>query len=151
MLASVDGTGRETRDAREEAGRMTRTDVNPWEWSKNFGFSQAVEVRGAERMLLCSGQTAIGDDGSPPTTTDMSEQVKKAFDNLGVVLNDAGFAPSDVVKVNYYTPDVDALIGVLGPLASGFFGGNLPASTLLGVARLAFPELKIEIEATASR
>jgi enamine deaminase RidA (YjgF/YER057c/UK114 family) len=130
---------------------MTRTDVNPWEWSKAFGFSQAVEVTGAERTLICSGQTAIGDDGSPPTTSDMGEQVKKAFDNLGTVLAAAGFAASDVVKVNYYTPDVDELIGVLGPLAAEFFGGTLPASTLLGVARLAFPQLKIEIEATAAR
>jgi enamine deaminase RidA (YjgF/YER057c/UK114 family) len=43
------------------------------------------------------------------------------------------------------------LIAVLGPLASEFFADNLPASTLLGVARLAFPQLKIEIEATAVR
>ena len=130
---------------------MTRTDVNPWEWSKDFGFSQAVDVTGAERMLLCSGQTAITDDGSPPATTDMGEQVKKAFQNLGVVLQAAGLAASDVVKVNYYSTDVDELIAVLGPLAAEFFGGNLPASTLLGVARLAFPELKVEIEATAAR
>jgi len=43
------------------------------------------------------------------------------------------------------------LVTVLGLLASEFFGDNLPASTLLGVARLAFPQLKIEIEATAAR
>ena len=130
---------------------MTRTDVNPWEWSKAFGFSQAVEVRGADRLLICSGQTAIGDDGSPPVTADMGEQVKKAFDNLGEVLRAAGLVAADVVRVNYYTTEVDELIAVLGPLASQFFGGSLPASTLLGVSRLAFPQLKIEIEATAAR
>ena len=130
---------------------MTRTDVNPWEWSKNFGFSQAVEVKGAERLLLCSGQTAIDDDGAAPKTSDMGEQVKKAFANLGAVLKQAGLSAADVVRVNYYTTDVDELIMVLGPLAGEFFGSNIPASTLLGVARLAFPELKIEIEATAAR
>jgi enamine deaminase RidA (YjgF/YER057c/UK114 family) len=130
---------------------MTRTEVNPWEWSKAFGFSQAVEVRRAERVLICSGQTGIAADGSPPTTSDMGEQVKKAFENLGVVLQAAGLAASDVVRVNYYTTDVDELIAVLGPLASEFFGETLPASTLLGIARLAFPQLKIEIEATAAR
>jgi enamine deaminase RidA (YjgF/YER057c/UK114 family) len=129
---------------------MTRTDVNPWEWSKTFGFSQAVEVRGAERILLCSGQTAIAEDGSPPEITDMAEQLKKAFQNLGIVLHAAGLAASDVVKVKYYTTDVDELIAVMGPLASEFFGENLPASTLLGVARLAFPQLKVEVEATAA-
>lgn len=130
---------------------MTRADVSPWEWSKTFGFSQAVEVRGAERLLLCSGQTAIAEDGSPPVTSDMGEQVKKAFQNLATVLQAAGLASSDVVKVNYYTTDVEELLAVMGPLASEFFGDNLPASTLLGVARLAFPQLKIEIEATAAR
>jgi enamine deaminase RidA (YjgF/YER057c/UK114 family) len=130
---------------------MIRTDVNPWEWSKLFGFSQAVEMKGTERTLVCSGQTAVADDGSPPTTADMGEQVKKAFENLGAVLDTAGLTAADVVRVNYYTTDVDELIAVLGSLASEFFGGNLPASTLLGVARLAFPQLKIEIEATAAR
>src|SRR5580700_3313442 len=130
---------------------MDRTDVNPWEWSKSFGFSQAVEVREAERILICSGQTGIAEDGSLPSSSDMGDQVKKAFENLGAVLRTAGFAASDVVKVNYYTTDVDELVVVLGPLASGFFGDNLPASTLLGVGRLAFPQLKIEIEATAVR
>ena len=130
---------------------MTRTDVNPWDWSKMFGFSQAVEIKGTERILVCSGQTAIADDGSPPTTPDMRQQVKKAFENLGAVLATAGMTAADVVRVNYYTTDVDELIIVLGTLASEFFGGNLPASTLLGVSRLAFPQLKIEIEATAAR
>jgi enamine deaminase RidA (YjgF/YER057c/UK114 family) len=130
---------------------MDRTDVNPWDWPKAFGFSQAVEVRGAERILICSGQTGIAEDGSPPSTSDMGEQVKKAFENLGAVLQAAGLAASDVVRVNYYTTEVDELIAVLGPLASEFFGSNLPASTLLGVARLAFPQLKVEIEATAAR
>ena len=130
---------------------MDRTDVNPWEWSKAFGFSQAVEVRGAERILICSGQTGISADGSPPASSDMGGQVKRSFENLGAVLQTAGFAASDVVRVNYYTTDVDELIAVLGPLASEFFGENLPASTLLGVVRLAFPQLKIEIEATAAR
>jgi enamine deaminase RidA (YjgF/YER057c/UK114 family) len=129
---------------------MARTDINPWEWSKAFGFSQAVEITGAERTLICSGQTAVAEDGTP-TTADMGAQVEKAFQNLAAVLDAAGFAASDVVRVTYYTTEVDELIAVLGPRASSFFGANLPASTLLGVARLAFPQLKIEIEALAVR
>lgn len=130
---------------------MDRHDVNPWEWSKAVGFSQAVDLQGAERLLLCSGQTAITGDGSPPSSTDMGDQVRTAFENLGAVLRAAGLSPSDVVKVNYYTTDVDELIAVLGHVAGEFFGANLPASTLLGVSRLAFPQLKVEIEATAAR
>jgi enamine deaminase RidA (YjgF/YER057c/UK114 family) len=130
---------------------MRRNDVNPWEWSKGFGFSQAVEVSGPGRLLVCSGQSGIGEDGSPPETADMGAQVRKAFENLTAVLGAAGLTMADVVRINYYTTDVDELIAVLGPLASEFLGDNLAASTLLGVSRLAFPQLKIEIEALAAR
>jgi enamine deaminase RidA (YjgF/YER057c/UK114 family) len=130
---------------------MSRNDVNPWEWSKAFGFSQAVEVSGATRFLVCSGQTAIGADGSPPEEADMGVQVRMAFGNLQAVLGAAGLTAADVVRINYYTTDVDDLTAVLGPLARAFLGKNLPASTLLGVSQLAFPELKIEIEAVAAR
>lgn len=129
---------------------MERTDVNPWEWSKAFGFSQAVDLSGASNVLLCSGQTATGDDGAPPTTMDMAEQVEKAFDNLTKVLESAGMTMANVVKLNIYTTDVDELFAAYGT-ATGFLGTNLPAMTVVGVTRLAFPELKLEIEATAAK
>jgi enamine deaminase RidA (YjgF/YER057c/UK114 family) len=74
----------------------------------------------------------------------MAAQVRQAFDNLGVVLDAAGLNAADVIRINCYTTDVDELIAVLGPLAARFLGANLPASTLLGVSRLAFPQIKIE-------
>ena len=134
-----------------KAKPVDRRNINPWEWSKKFGFSQAVELAGADRLLICSGQTVLGDDGSLPEVADMSTQVRKAFENLSVVLGAADLSMEDVVRINYYTTDVDELITVLGPMASEFLGDNLPASTLLGVSRLAFPELQIEIEAIAAR
>ena len=129
---------------------MERTDVNPWEWSKAFGFSQAVQLSGRERVLVCSGQTAIGPDGAPPTTTDMGEQVKIALANLQTVLEAADMTIADVVKLTVYTTDVDALLADYAAAAE-VLAPNLPAMTLIGVARLAFPELKVEIEATAAR
>jgi enamine deaminase RidA (YjgF/YER057c/UK114 family) len=129
---------------------MERTDVNPWEWSKAFGFSQAVDVGGASHVLLCSGQTAIGDDGAPPSTADMGEQMEKALGNLTKVLETAGMTMADVVKLTVYTTDIDELFAAYGT-ATNFLEGNLPAMTLIGVTRLAFPELKVEIEATAAK
>jgi enamine deaminase RidA (YjgF/YER057c/UK114 family) len=129
---------------------MERREVNPWEWSKPFGFSQAIEVRGASRLLVCSGQTAIGDDGSPPPSPDMADQVRRTFENLRMVLAQGAMSMANVVRLNYFTTDVDELIAVLGPIASEFLAGNLCASTLVGVTRLAFPEIKLEIEALAA-
>lgn len=130
---------------------MEQAAINPWEWSKAFGFSQAIKTTGTAEMLVCAGQTAIEADGSLPADTDMGAQVAKAFENLGTVLAAAGFGASDVLRVNYFTTDVDELIAVLGHVAGQFFGNHLPASTLVGVTRLAFAELKIEIEAIAGR
>ena len=129
---------------------MQRQDVNPWEWSKAFGFSQAVDLSGAEHVLICSGQTAINDDGSPPKTSDMGEQVGIAIENLGTVLAASKMDLSNVVKLTIYTTDVDAFLAASGVSAEAL-GSNLPAMTLIGVARLAFPELKVEIEAIAAK
>ena len=128
---------------------MQRENVNPWEWSKALGFSQGVSVSGATRVLVCSGQTAAQSDGSPPTTDDMQEQVRAALVNLAAVLDRGGMSPADVVKITVYTTDVDAALAAW-PTVKETFGTNLPASTLVGVTRLAFPALKVEIEAIAA-
>jgi enamine deaminase RidA (YjgF/YER057c/UK114 family) len=81
---------------------MERTEINPWEWSKAIGFSQAVKVSGASELLICSGQTVIGDDGTAPLDADMGVQVRTAFANLGMVLTGGGMGPADVVRINCY-------------------------------------------------
>jgi enamine deaminase RidA (YjgF/YER057c/UK114 family) len=121
--------------------------INPWTWQDQFGFSQAVEVSGGQRVVYCAGQTSVDADGKPVHEGDMGAQAQLALDNLEQVLSEAGLSLSDVVRLTYYTTDVDAFIGSLGAVTQRL--GTRPASTLLGVARLARPELLVEIEATA--
>lgn len=130
---------------------MAQQEVNPWEWSKAFGFSQAVKVTELRELLVCSGQTAMGPDGSLPASADMGLQVRVAFENVVTVLAAGGMTPSDIVMSKIFTTDVDACIGVLGQTVQEVLGSILPASTLVGVARLAFPELLVEIEVLAAR
>ena len=74
-----------------------------------------------------------------------------AVDNLEAVLRDAGMGLANVVRLNIYTTDVDLLLANHGRMAARLSAaGVAPPGTLLGVARLAFPELMIEIEATAA-
>ena len=127
---------------------IDRRAINPWSWQDRFGFVQANEVSGIERVLVCSGQTAVNADGEPQYPGDMRAQVALALDNLETVLREAGFDWSNVVRLNYYTTDMDAFFQAADVLGSRL-GGNQVASTALGVTRLAFPELLIEIEATA--
>lgn len=130
---------------------MAQQEVNPWEWSKAFGFSQAVKVTEPRELLVCSGQTAMGPDGSLPASADMGQQVRVALENVVTVLEAGGMTSTDIVKSVIYTTDVDACIAVLGQQVQEVFGSILPASTLIGVTRLAFPELKVEIEVLAAR
>ena len=129
---------------------MERTAVNPWSWSLQFGFNQGEIVEGGSRVLFCAGQTAVDADGTPQHPGDMAAQIGLAADNLEAVLRDAGMSWGNVVRLNFYSTDVDAFIANAEVLAERTgAAGVAPPGTLLGVARLAFPELMIEMEATA--
>jgi enamine deaminase RidA (YjgF/YER057c/UK114 family) len=80
----------------------------------------------------------------------MGAQLALALANIEAVLHGAGMELTNIVRLNIYTTDVDAVfenLGVLGERLGSI--GVTPPGTLLGVARLAFPELMVELEATA--
>jgi enamine deaminase RidA (YjgF/YER057c/UK114 family) len=129
---------------------VTRTPVNPWPWSLAIGFNQAEVVEGASRVLVLSGQAAMSADGVPQHAGDLPAQCSLSLDNIETVLRGAGMTLADVVRINVFTTDVDAMMGAWEGLAGRFAAaGVTPTSTLVGVTRLAFPELMVEIEATA--
>jgi enamine deaminase RidA (YjgF/YER057c/UK114 family) len=131
---------------------MERQIVNPWTWQDQFGYVQANEVSGAERVLVCAGQTSVDADGSPMHEGDMAAQAGQALDNLETVLSEAGYDLSDVIRLNFFVTDVDAFIAA-GETSGARLAqaGCRPTSTLLGVSRLAMPTLMVEIEATAAK
>jgi enamine deaminase RidA (YjgF/YER057c/UK114 family) len=129
---------------------MERRVINPWTWQDQYGFAQAIEVTGSERALFCAGQTSSDADGNPLHAGDMRAQLGQALDNLETVLREAGFELSHVVRLNTYTTDVDAFLEAGEATAARLAAaGCRPSATLLGVARLAFPEFLVELEATA--
>ena len=124
--------------------------VNPWTWQDSFGFSQAIEFTGHSRVVTCAGQTSVDTDGNPMHEGDMAAQIAQALDNVETVLKQAGMTLANVVHLNYYTTDIDAFLQHSAVAAQRLAAANRPpASTLLGVTRLAFPQLLIEMEATA--
>jgi enamine deaminase RidA (YjgF/YER057c/UK114 family) len=129
---------------------MERRIVNPWTWQDTYGFVQANEVTGGQRVVYCAGQASVDADGRPVHVDDMAGQINQCVDNLQTVLRAAGLELSNVIRLCYYTTDVDRLLASYHVLVERLAAANCrPASTLLGVTRLAFPELLIEIEATA--
>ncbi|MEU5869158.1 RidA family protein [Nonomuraea sp. NPDC047529] len=129
---------------------MERTAINPVSWSVEMGFNQGELVTGHTRTLYCSGQTATGDDGKPLHDGDMAAQLALSLDNLEAVLGEAGMSLADLVRLNVYTTDVDLLFQHYGVLAARLGGAQVaPATTMLGVTRLAIPTLMVELEGTA--
>jgi enamine deaminase RidA (YjgF/YER057c/UK114 family) len=131
---------------------VERRVVNPWTWQEQQGYEQAVEVTGGERTLYCAGQVSVDAQGNPLHEGDLTAQALQAIDNLETVLQEGGYELADVVRLNYYVTDIDAFIGA-GPALGERLGkaGCRAAGTLLGVARLGYPQLLVEVEATAVR
>ena len=128
----------------------TRTPVNPWSWSLGYGFNQAELVEGARRVLVLSGQGPAAADGTTQHAGDFPAQVALCLDNIETVLKEAGMTLGNVVRINVFTTDVDAMMGSWENLVKRFAAAGVqPTSTLVGVTRLAFPEMMVEIEATA--
>lgn len=130
---------------------MKRTAVNPWDWSVKVGYNQAEVIEGATRQVIISGQTSVDADGAPQHPGDMRAQMTLAMANLEAVLAEAGLDLSHVIKLGVYATDVDAAMQNFDVVGTRLGAAQVtPPMTLLGVARLALPDLMFEIEATAA-
>jgi enamine deaminase RidA (YjgF/YER057c/UK114 family) len=82
----------------------------------------------------------------------MGEQALQALDNVETVLRAAGFELADIVRLTTYVTEVDAYRQAAPAVGARLSqAGVKQAASLIGVARLALPELLVEIEVTAAR
>jgi enamine deaminase RidA (YjgF/YER057c/UK114 family) len=129
---------------------VDRKIINPSKWQDALGFVQGHEVTGAQRVLYCAGQVSVDAEGKTLHAGDMRGQLDRVIDNLEEVLSTAGFGIPDIVRLNIYTTDIEGFAANRNLIMERLVRkGSRHASTLIGVARLARPELLIEIEATA--
>lgn len=115
-------------------------------FEKAAGYSRAV-VDGD--FCFVAGTTGY-DYATMTMPVEVTEQTRNCFSTVEKVLQDAGFSLADVVRAVYYIVDVkdaDAVLAVCGD----HFRDIRPAGTILVVAALLKPEMKVEIEITAKR
>jgi enamine deaminase RidA (YjgF/YER057c/UK114 family) len=105
-------------------------------------------VVGEGRILFTAGITARDSDGEVIGKGDMRAQMEQCFRNVGDVLHAAGTDFGNVLKWTMYTTDIDEFSKNADVYKRHFI--NSPASTLVEVRRLIFPEMLVEIEAVAS-
>lgn len=110
-----------------------------------MGYSRAV-VKGP--WCFVSGVTGY-DYATMVMPAGVADQARNCFATIDAVLSQAGFAMTDIVRVQYTITDaalVDDVVPVLGAALSEI----RPAATMI-VAGLIRPEMLIEIEVTALR
>jgi len=125
--------------------------VNPATLPEAKGYVHIVKARGGTTLYV-AGQGAYGVDGKLVGRDDHYAQFKQAFTNLRNALAAEGATPRDVVKATFYV--VNSSEAVLGDLIRGMndaLEGELllTASTFIGVERLAFDEMLVEVDAIA--
>lgn len=124
--------------------------INPGTWQDQFDFSQAVEVTGAQKIVYCAGQVSVDKEGALLHPSDMEAQFHCALDNLERVLAEAGLTLGNLTRLNYCVTDVPAFLEAVPKVGARLkAAGCKPASTLLGVIRLAMPGAMIALEGTA--
>jgi enamine deaminase RidA (YjgF/YER057c/UK114 family) len=119
---------------------------NPPTVREPTGYTHGIEIRGAERRLIISGQVGMALDGTIPDTG--GGQIDQAFANLRAVLETNGMTVANIVKITTFLTD-RSLLGAYRAARGALLMEHAPASTLLFVAGLADPRFVVEIEAEA--
>ncbi|MFT6450597.1 MAG: enamine deaminase RidA (YjgF/YER057c/UK114 family) [Halocynthiibacter sp.] len=113
------------------------------DFEKTMGYSRAV-VQGD--WCFVSGVTGY-DYATMEMPDSIADQARNCFATIAKVLTEAGFAMSDIARVQYTVTD-NALVEELIPALGEALGDIRPAATMI-IAGLIRPEMKVEIEVTA--
>lgn len=104
---------------------MERKVINPWQYQNVYGYVQANELQGVQRWLLCAGQAPVDAEGRL-VPGDMDAQLNRSLENLETILRQADFTLADVVRMTYYTTDIDAGMAALEAAGPGPGGEGVP-------------------------
>ncbi len=111
-------------------------------------YSDAVEVAPGARWLALSGTPGMAPDGSIPSS--FEEQAELAWTNVCAALDTAGLDVHDLVKITQYLTSADDIMAHAA-IRARYLGSARPASMLVVVPALVWPEMSIEVEAWAAR
>ena len=111
------------------ARQIIRTDKAP---AAIGTYSQAVKV---EQTVYLSGQIPLVPDSMELVEGDMTQQIRRVFDNLQAVCQAAGGDLNDIVKLNVFLTDLGNFPTV-NEIMAEYFSEPYPARAAIGVAAL---------------
>lgn len=113
-------------------------------WEDIVGYSRAVQV--GDHLEVAG--TVAADESGPVAKGDAYAQTKFILNKISMVLEQAGFALTDVVRTRLFVTDI-ARWQEYGKAHGEFFKDIKPATSMIEVKALIDPEYLIEIEVTA--
>jgi 2-iminobutanoate/2-iminopropanoate deaminase len=125
---------------RPVSSEKLRTPPGPW--------SNAIEVLPNARYLYTCGLVGVRQDGT--MEEGVEAQTVRIFENIQTLLHETDMDMSHVVKIISYLVDV-ADQPAYAKARNPYLGTARPAMTLLGIAQLSHPTLRIEVEVIAAK
>ena len=111
-------------------------------------YSHQIELEHETRLLAISGQ--IGVDSNGDVASDVSEQVRLAWHNVGENLSAANMSYEDVVKLTVYLVHECIDTAERRRLFKEVFTLITPCMTVLYVSALGDPSMMVELDVWAS-
>ncbi|WP_043517493.1 RidA family protein [Achromobacter arsenitoxydans] len=112
--------------------------------AEKAGYAPAVMVNG---IVYCAGQ--VGRTSDLAVIEDPEQQFMAAWENLRIVLAEAGCTFDDVVDMTTYHVNMREHMGVFRTVKDSLFPRKTCPWTCIGVSELARPGLLVEIKCTA--
>jgi 2-iminobutanoate/2-iminopropanoate deaminase len=110
-------------------------------------YSQAVEISASARIIHIAGQVGIAPDGQIPA--DEKAQHELAWKNVLAILKSQNMTSRNLVDCHVFITNSDS-VGLYRDVRDRMLEGARPAATLLIVAGLADPRLRVEVAAVAA-
>ena len=131
---------------------MSRKVLKPKEtWdSSQYSYSQGISISSPKTILFVAGQVSLDSEVKVVGKDDVVAQTVQAFQNVRAVLKEGGCDLEDIVKLTVYVKRQEDFFKVT-EARKKILGKNFPASTLVQVSNLAYPDLLVEVEATAAK
>lgn len=108
-------------------------------WEVEYGYTKAVV---AGPWIMVSGHVSLDQ-------ADSIGQARAAFRDVLATAERAGARPSNIVRVRIFYTEADDADAISRAFKEVFGGDHPPAATMVRVASLMLPQLKVEIDLDA--
>ena len=123
--------------------------LQPPGWPRPKGYSNGLVAGG--RMVFVAGQVGWN-EREQFETDDFAGQARQVFQNIVMVLNEAGAGPEHIVRMTWFIADKKEYLGSLKEIGAAYkeiIGRFYPPMSVIEVSGFIEDGAKLEVETTA--